>query len=131
MAIVSVGSIAEAGDRLQQPVPDHASTPIEQLAVVHINLLAIDLRSKGVRKSSITQLNPFCKRVIFTNYRQEVAVDLHYGKRGLTPTVQGSGSALGQVVQESWMPFLAFARRLHHLSHRRRQFGVPNIRFEI
>lgn len=97
--IIPVGSIEEAREWLRSRSYEHVDTPLERLANVRIRELEIELKAQGVKKVRLDQREEYCKRVVFTDHRDEVLVDVFHGRRGLKPIVQRKHTALAQVVQ--------------------------------
>jgi ribonuclease HIII len=97
--IVSVGSVGEAREWLQSGSYEHANTPLERLANARVRELEIELSAQGIRKVKHVQREEFCTRVVFSNYRDEVFVDI-YHKKDLKPVVQIKHTDLRRIVQE-------------------------------
>jgi ribonuclease HIII len=99
--IVAVGSVREAEEWLQSRSYVQADTPLERLASAKIRELGIELSVKGVCRVGYVQQRQYCKRVAFTDYQDEVYVDVFHGKKGLKPVVQNNHTPLQQIVQKA------------------------------
>lgn len=100
ISTISVESVQETRERLRQRTYEQAHTPYERLVNARIRELEIVLNAQGIRMTgSPVQRDATCKRAAFTNYRENVFVDVFYGRRGLNPSVQAKNTPLRQVIQ--------------------------------
>jgi ribonuclease HIII len=100
LLIVRVGSVEETRNSLQISRFESGDIPIERLVDVKIRQLEIVLRSKGVRRVIPIQDADFHRRVIFSNFQEEVVVDIYYGKGGIKPVFQLKESELRNVIKD-------------------------------
>jgi len=99
--IIQVGSVEETRESLRSRSYTHGNTPLERLANARIRELEIELKPQGIQATDHNQRNESCKRVVFSNYRDEVYVDVFHGRKGLNPCVQRKNTDLGRRVQEA------------------------------
>lgn len=100
LTIIPVNSIGEAKEWLQNQNYEHVNTPLERLAEVKIRELAIVLSAKGIKKTNQEQRQETCKRVTFSDWREEVKIDIFHAN-SLKPVVLGKDSNLKRIIQET------------------------------
>lgn len=129
LEVIPVGSVGEARETLRSRSFERVNTPFERLANAKIRELEVELEVQLVQRVDVSQRTETCKRVTFTDHRDQVFVDVFHGNRGLNPVVQKKNTALEQTIQKTVDRVFGSPRRGDHSTSARRsrsEYAVSN-----
>lgn len=99
LEIITVNSVEEARNKLTVKAYVSSNVPSEKQAELKLRQLEIELSDQGIKAVGPVQDGNSYKRIVFTDYRDQLFVNMYYGKNGITANVQPKNCSLRDRLQ--------------------------------
>ncbi len=97
--VVTVSTVEEARNKLTVKAYISSNIPLEKQAELKLKQLEIELSNQGIKATGPIENGNSFKRIVFTDYRDQVFVNMYYGRSGITANVQQKKCSLKDKLQ--------------------------------